>query len=430
MSKLDDALREARLAAQELSERYEEINLLYSIGEILGSTVSLEEAALTILSEISETVGAAVGAIYVHDAARGLLVPVAVLGATGTAASLAIDDDASVVARVYRTHQPVLAGERDRGSSLELPVRRGGLLAVPIMWTTPQGGVPLGVVTLSGRVSPLAFTAGDQKLVTAIASQIGTAIQITRLVEASVAQQRLTHEMQLAHELQMRLLPSTDVVSPDASCAARVQPADSVGGDFYHLFRLGGGRTGVLIGDVSSHGYQAALIMALVMSAMAIHAQRNDDPGATLLALHASLEEELRETDMYLSLCYVVIDAPKGELRYTNAGHPHAFVLRADGTAERLVATDPPLGLGEQAPHAASVAWRGRDDLLVLFTDGISDALDARGEPLGEQRVLDVIRARRRDAPLRIVDGVFALVEGHMGGVTPSDDQALVVLRT
>ena len=430
MSELDDALREARLAAQELSERYEEINLLYSIGEILGRTVSLDEAALTILTEISETVGAAVGAIYVHDAARGLLTPVAVLGVTGAAAPVAIDDEQSVVARVYRTHHPVLAGPQERGSPLESPVRRGTLLAVPIMWTTPQGGVPLGVVTLSGRVSPQAFTAGDQKLVTAIASQIGTAIQITRLVEASVEQQRREHEMQLAHELQMRLLPSTDVVSPDASCAARVQPADSVGGDFYHLFRLAGGRTGVLIGDVSSHGYQAALIMALVMSAMAIHAQRIDDPGATILALHASLEEELRETDMFLSLCYVVIDPPEGRLRYTNAGHPHAFVLRADGSAERLAATDPPLGLGEQAPHVATLAWHGRDDLLVLFTDGISDALDPDGAALGEQRVLDVIRARRRDAPSRIVDGVFALVEGHMGGVTASDDQALVILRT
>ena len=85
---------------------------------------------------------------------------------------------------------------------------------------------------------------------------------------------------------------------------------------------------------------------------------------------------------MYLSLCYVVIDAPRGHLRY-NAGHPHAFVLRADGTAERLGATDPPLGLGEQAPHVATVAWNGSDDLLVLFTDGISDALDERGRRSG-----------------------------------------------
>ncbi len=431
MSELEDALREARLAAQELSERYEEINLLYSIGEILGRTVSLDEAARTILTEISETVGAELAAIYVHDAARGLLAPVAVLGAPATAvAAIAIDDELSIVARVFRLAHPAVLASDAGAAPGEAPVRRGALLAVPVMWTTPRGGVPLGVVTLSGRRPVHAFTAGDQKLVAAIATQIGTAIQITRLVEASVAQQRLAHEMQLAHDLQMRLLPSPDVVSPAAACAARVEPAESVGGDFYQLFRLAEGRTGALIGDVSSHGYQAALIMALAMSAMAIHAQRDDDPGATVRALFASLADELRETDMYLSLCYVVIDPRRGELRFSNAGHPHAFVMRGDGTADRLAATNPPLGMGGSEPGVASLPWHDGGDLLVLFTDGISDALDDRGVALGEARVLEVVRARRKDAPSRVVDGVFALVEGHMGRVTPTDDQALVVLKT
>lgn len=156
--------------------------------------------------------------------------------------------------------------------------------------------------TLSAPRFDRTFTAGDLKLVAAIASQIGTAIQITRLVRASVEQERLEHEMQLAHELQMRLLPAPGVVAPDASCAARVEPARSVGGDFYHLFRLGGGRVGVLIGDVSSHGYQAALIMAHTMSAMAIHAQKGDDPATTVAALLSTIADDLTETDMFLAL--------------------------------------------------------------------------------------------------------------------------------
>ena len=208
------------------------------------------------------------------------------------------------------------------------------MLSVPIMWTSPIGSVALGVVTLSGRRAGERFTAGDQKLVAAIATQIGTAIQIDHLVKASVATERLAHEMQLAHELQMRLLPSPNVVAPDATCAARVEPATSVGGDFYHLFKLGNGRTGVLIGDVSSHGYQAALIMALTMSAMAIHAQNSDDPAITISSLLTSLTDELKQTEMFLSLCYVVIDPERGELRYANTGHPHAFVVAADGAIE------------------------------------------------------------------------------------------------
>jgi phosphoserine phosphatase RsbU/P len=218
-------------------------------------------------------------------------------------------------------------------------------------------------------------------------------------------------------------------VSPDAICAARVEAADGVGGDFYHLFRLGNGRVGVLIGDVSSHGYRAALIMALVMSAAAIHAQTTADPAETVQALLATVEEELHETEMFLSLCYVVIDREKGTIRWTNTGHPHAFVIGADGEAVRLEATDPPLGLGPEGLHGAQRAWQA-SDLLVMFTDGVSDARDARGAGLGEPRVLDVLRARRREVPSRIIDGVFALVEGHMGRMRPHDDQAVVVLRT
>ena len=170
--------------------------------------------------------------------------------------------------------------------------------------------------------------------------------------------------------------------------------------------------------------------MPLTMSAMAIHAQATADPGETVAALLGSLNEELRQTEMFLSLCYVVIDPVKGELRYANTGHPHAFVIAADGTADRLSANDPPLGLGSRAPKSVTRPWHRGSDLLLLFTDGISDARDDTGAVLGEARVLDVVRARRAEAPSRIVDGVFALLEGHMGTVPPADDQALVVLRS
>ena len=416
-------------AAQDLAERYEEINLLYSIGEILGRTVSLDDAAKTILTEISETVGARRGAIYVIDRTVGMLKPVAVLGTTDALADIAADDPSAVTARVFRSHHALLVAEGAMQTEVEAPIRRGAMLSVPIMWATPQGGVPLGVVNLSGRRGGQPFTASDQKLVSAIATQVGTTIQNTRLVRASLEQAELTREMALAHDLQMKLLPPPGSLAPEADCAARVAPAESVGGDFYNLFRLGDGRIGVMVGDVSSHGFRSALIMALVMSATAIHARGSVDPAATIGALLVSLADELRETEMFMTVCYAVIDARAGTLTWCNAGHPHAFVVHADGSSTRLGATDPPLGLVDDAPQASATAWRS-DDLLVLFTDGIPDARDAQKKRLGESPVLEVVTARRAEAPWRIVDGVFALVEGHMGAVPPRDDQAIVVLRT
>src|SRR5215207_7838068 len=309
VSQVLQAALEVEHAAKELAERYEEINLLYTTSEILGRTVRLEEAAATILTEISETVGAQRASILVHDRVTDTLQVVAALGVNPLEAPpIAVEDPCSVSSRVFRSQHPMLAERDEMLCDAEALYRRGQMLSVPIMWTTPKGGDPLGVVNLSDRRSGQAFTAGDQKLVAAIATQIGTAIQNTRLVRSSLAQQRLQDEMHLAHDLQMKLLPPATVVAPEAEVSARAMPALSVGGDFYHLFRLSGGRTGVMVGDVSSHGYRAALIMALAMSASAIHAQSNDDPAATLHAVLTSLREELNSTEMFITLFYGVID--------------------------------------------------------------------------------------------------------------------------
>ncbi len=423
--------QEAEQAAVELAERYEEINLLYTISEILGRTVRLEEAAATILKEISETVGARRASILVHDRVTDTLQVVAAIGARAEdAPPIALDDPCSISARVFRSRHSLIVDGDDLPCDAEALYRRGTMLSVPIMWTAPDGGEPLGVVNLSDRASGHPFSAGDQKLVAAIATQIGTAIQNTRLVRASLNQQKLVQEMQLAHDLQMRLLPPVGVVAPEADVAARVSPAESVGGDFYNLFRLGQEMTGAMVGDVSSHGYRAALIMALAMSASAIHAQRTTDPSQALRSLLLSLRDELDSTEMFITVFYGVVDRMRGELRYANAGHPHAFIVRGDGETERLPALDPPLGMGGDAPAGATRPWKPQEDLLVLFTDGVSDARNRADARLGEQAVLDTVREHRERAPTEIVDRILERVAAHMGDVPSRDDLTLVVLRS
>ena len=419
---------EVEHAANELAERYEEINLLYSISEILGRAVTLNETASTILSEISGTVGARRGAILVHQG--DALNPVAVLGADLAAVKpIPLTDESTISSRVFRQQHATLAdGKED--NEFESPYRRGTMLSVPIMWTGPRGSEPLGIVNLSDRRSGLPFTAGDQKLVAAIATQIGTAIQNARLVRASVEQQRLQREMQLAHELQMKLLPSSDVVLPEARVAARVVPAESVGGDFYNLFRLAHGCTGVMIGDVSGHGYQAALIMALTMSASTIQAQRTNDPGEALHALFSSVREELATTEMFISGFYAIVDRNAGEIWYANTGHPHAFVFAADGSFERLAASDPPLGMAERRPATVRRPWDASTDLLVLFTDGVSDARNRAGERIGEAAVLEAIRKHRAKDPATILDEIFEVLEQYVGRAPQRDDLTMVLLKS
>jgi sigma-B regulation protein RsbU (phosphoserine phosphatase) len=422
---------EVEHAAGELADRYEEINLLYTISEILGRTVNLEDATSRILGEISDTVGARRAAVQVHDTPTKSLIAVAALGAAPSAVPrIHVDDAESVTARVFRTCHATIVNPAEPGSPAEDAFRRGTMLSVPIMWTAPNAQAePLGVVSLSDRRSGQPFTAGDQKLISAIATQIGTAIQNARLVSESLHQERLKQEMQLAHDLQMRLLPDASSVAPNAVVAARVVPAESVGGDLYNLFRLGQGKTGVMVGDVSGHGYQAALVMALAMSASAIHAQTTTDPGHTLGALAASLHGELASSEMFVSMFYGVVDREAGKLRYANAGHPHAFVVSKSGAIERLQANGPPLGLGVSALAAAARRWSD-DDLLLLFTDGVSDARDADGNRLGEDRMLEVAKKCRSESPARILDRMFELLAEHTAGARQRDDLTIVVLRS
>jgi sigma-B regulation protein RsbU (phosphoserine phosphatase) len=422
---------EVEHAANELAERYEEINLLYSISEILGRTVSLEEGAATILREVSETVGARRASILVHDTEAHALTVIARIGGEDIAtAPISLDDECSVSAHVFRTLHSIIAEEGQMPCKAEEGFRRGAMLTVPILWTTQDGSEPLGVVNLSDRRSGQEFSAGDQKLVTAIASQIGAAIQNARLVRQSIEQQRLQQEMQLAHDLQMKLLPDAEHVAPEARVSARVVPTEDVGGDFYNLYRLSGGRIGVMIGDVSGHGYQAALIMALTMSASAIHAQGTDDPAEMLRRLYQSVKEELSTTEMFVSALYAVVDRDQGILRFGNTGHPHAFVVTRAGEVERLMAGGPPLGMSDEAPRSETRQWDVGGDLLLLFTDGITDARNGEGIRLGEEPVLDCVMQYRHEEPAQIASRVFALLDHYTADTPTRDDLTLVILKS
>ncbi len=278
-----------------------------------------------------------------------------------------------------------------------------------------------------GRSTDEAFSAGDLKLLSAIASQIGAAVENNRLIGESLRQERLVREMELAHDLQLKLLPQVEQFEGYAEVAARCVPAESVGGDFYHLFRLTGGRLGVMIGDVSSHGFAAALIMALTMSAVAIHASEGDPPAEVLRRVHHTLIGELETTEMYLTLFYGVIDPGEGRVTFANAGHAHAFRVAADGSAERLAATDPPLGIMDlEGYHEASVPWKAGEDLLFLFTDGLSDSLEA-GEVAGSQILLDEVARSRRSPVREVIERVFHL--GAAPGSVPADDRTAVLVR-
>ena len=435
LSALLDSERQRAYVAKELAGRYEEIELLYAISEILGRTVRLEEAAQIIVREVSAVVGARRASIMVFDEATGALRTVAARGfAADGLAPVQVEDDCSIAARVFRDRRAVTFDPADPDS---VPSECGGergyrghsFLSVPITYAAPGTEARcVGVVNLTDRIGGDRFTLDDRKLVNAVANQIGAAVENARLVERDAQQQRLQRELELAHDLQLKLLPSPAVLQGDAEVAARCLPADSVGGDFYTFRRLGGGRVGVMLGDVASHGFSAALVMALVMAAAGIHAASSATADETLRALLESLSSELARTEMHLSVFYGVLDPSTRQLDYASAGHQHAFQVPRQGAPRRLDATAPPLGLTTaDSIHRRQVPWSVGEDLLVLWTDGLVEARNQAGEAFGEQRLLEEIVAHARETPEAIVERV--LEKAGRFGARPSDDRTLLVLR-
>ncbi|UCG86147.1 MAG: SpoIIE family protein phosphatase [Gemmatimonadota bacterium] len=427
--------RDGLKLAKALASRYEEIELIYTISETLGTTVHLDEAAQKIVAAVSQVVGAQRASILVFDQETNELQAVAGVGRdVGLFDPIPVDDQCSIAAQVFREQRIISYDPRDAGA--ENPAcgegrdyRGTAFLSVPISYPQPDGSQrPVGVINLTDRAGADAFSGGERRLVSLVASQIAVAIENARLVVQDVEQQRLRQEITLAHDLQLKLMPSPSVLGPKVDAAARCQQAEGVGGDFYNFVRLQEERVGVMLGDVSSHGFSAALIMALVLSAAGIHAAVAATPDGALRDLFESVRKELADTEMHLALFYGVADWRAGVLRYSNAGHPHAFRLGANGERERLAATSPPLGLAElDAIGARKTAWHAGEDLLVLFSDGVADASDELGARFGESRILDIVDANRHSPTVEIVESVAVAVSDFAG--PPTDDRTILILR-
>jgi phosphoserine phosphatase RsbU/P len=423
--------REARSAARELTERYEEINLLYFISEILGSVLSLPDAATRILAEVADVLGARRASLWVHRPEEGMLYLAAGAGEDGHKEPIEVTDPDSATAWVFRERQPLnlerghAIGALPRMETRPRPLE--AFLSVPINFTPPDGSArTVGVITLVGRRSNVRFTAGDARLLSAIASQIGAALETQRLVQESLRQERLVRELELAHDLQLKLLPDSASFEAPPEIRARCVPADSVGGDFYQLFRLPGDRLGIMIGDVSSHGFSAALIMALTMSAAGISAQESGSPSEVMRRIRKALINELESTEMYLTIFYGVVDPESRQIVYSNAGHPHVVRVMEGGNWQRLGATDPPLGMVDVDTFCEATAHCDPEDLLCLFTDGLSDSFRSDAGT-GESALIRDL-ARLRNAPLDdVLDYVFRSSNGGLVDVPPDDRTALFI---
>jgi phosphoserine phosphatase RsbU/P len=260
----------------------------------------------------------------------------------------------------------------------------------------------------------------------AIAHFVTVGKDVTELRKAADRQSSLL----LARSVQQRFYPTAPPRASGFDIAGNAFMADETGGDYFDFVSLADGCLGVVVGDVSGHAFDAALLMSGTRAYLRSVAQTQSDPGAALTLVNRVLSEDVAG-NQFVTLLLVCLDGRTRTLRYASAGHTTGYVLGASGTVRsELTSTGLPLGIFNDASFVtASAPALQPGDLIALFTDGVTDTEGADGTPFGTSRALDVVRTYRREPSAKIVNRLYRAVRDHAARLPQSDDITAVICK-
>lgn len=433
---------------------HEHLRLLYDLGCAIAARARLEDLVEFVLEKCREVLSAESASILLHDVEsgelyfpyvaesdaqtgkelQGLRFPAdrGIAGTVlGTGQALRIDDTAS---------DPRFFGGVDRRTGV---VTRN-ILCAPLRSNTS----PIGVIQVRNHKAG-GFSERDLAFLDALGGSIAVAIenarmyrQLTDQVEAMERAAREHHELlslrrelDIARDIQQSIVPNSFPDRPDLALFAEMLPAREVGGDFYDFFFLDENRIGILIGDVSGKGIPAALFMTMTRTLLRSTAPVVASPGECLGRVNKLLIPD-NKAEMFVTVFYGVLDIPSGRFEYSTGGHNLPYVLRAGGSFEALARTrGTALGMIDDIEFGTDESSLGCGESLVLFTDGVTEAENRRGELFGESGLEAVLSTCTGSSsnevvrPNEVVQRVREAVQHHAGGAVQSDDLTMLVLR-
>lgn len=296
---------------------------------------------------------------------------------------------------------------------------------------------PLGVIRLYAR-SPRRFTEGEQRMLASVADQAAIAIEQSRLLRLENEEQRVQRQLQLAADVQRRMLPRSVPTLKGFDVAARYIPSFELGGDFYDFIDLTG-HLGVVVGDVAGKGIAAALLMSAVRASLRAHTEEVYDMDEVVARVNKALYRDTHDHE-FASLWYGVIDPGRLRLTYCSAGHEPTMVVRVPQHRAPTHADIDELSVGgmvvgvdpSQRYQRAVFDLRPRD-VLVAYTDGVPDARNFAGERFGKKRLRDAVLRTLRAEPQASAAHLNEQIVWHIrqfAGLTPrADDQTILVVR-
>ena len=427
--------REAYSAEQVLSDLAEQVRsftetrpLLETVTQQIGRTLHIEQIAVLLNHggsyQLQQTVG---------------------LSLSGT---VFLTENSSAIRHLLHSRAPATVYSKDPQGWLMLASdsERKALqqLSAELLLPLPGRKEMVGVMALGPKLSEEPYSRADLQLLQSVAAQTGLAIEnaelMARLGKEAAQRERLNREIEIAREVQERLFPQAMPQIPGGSCAGHCRPAQGVGGDYYDFIPLSSGRIGIAVGDVSGKGISAALVMASLRASLhGITLSGSPDIALDLPTLIQNLSRLVHDSSTpsrYATFFFGEYDPHTQLLRYVNAGHNPPVVVRPKPSAEnsenceilRLETGGTVVGLLDNPQYEIGSFLLRAGDVLVAFTDGISEAMNMREEEWGEEKMIEVICASRTISADKILERIFASADAFTQNAPQHDDMTLIVL--
>ena len=407
------------------------LNALLRVSKALATEIRLDDLLQVIVQEAAEVLDADRATLFLYDESRNELwskttqrleikeirVPLGV-GIAGTVATTRTPIN---IPDTYA--DPRFNPDFDK----ETGYHTRSILCMPLIG---NGDKLIGVIQVLNKKDQEVFNEADESLLGGLSAHITVALERARLIEAYVEKQRMEEALKLAHDIQMSMLPKIFPPFPERNefdIFATIAPAKEVGGDLYDFFFTDDDHLCFAVGDVSGKGVPASLFMAVTKTLFRATAGTVGTPGEILARLNAEICRD-NESCMFVTLFCVILNIRTGQVDYSNGGHNLPYYLHHGGVSPLKNAGGRALGFAEQSPYASGRMVLGPGEALVLYTDGVTEAMDPNETEYSDQRLEQFLARNRGSSPRQIIGDLVSDVRHFAAGAPQSDDITALAL--
>jgi sigma-B regulation protein RsbU (phosphoserine phosphatase) len=413
-----------------LKRAVKELSILNEIGAAISSTIGVDKVTELIMKKCIMHIGTEQGTIWLMNKEQEVNPLKTFVRVTdATIAGLPYRLGINLVGWMLKNQKPLLSNnlsqdERFKGIDKESAQIRS-LLAVPL---TLKNKI-IGIICLFNKKDNLEFTSDDQRLLSIIAIQSAQTIENARLYEEERKLLVLEEDLRTARSIQQSLLPKGNPKIPGIELVGLSMPAKEVGGDYYDFIPIDDAHWGIAIADVSGKGTPAALLMSNLQACLRGQAVINRSVKDTVTKSNIMLSRFM-DPGKFITLFYGILNLEDKTFTYTNAGHNFPFLLDKEGKVKTLEKGGTVLGILKDAGYDEETVQLEPANLLLMYTDGITEAINAEEEMFEEERLLALLQDNSSLSAQQLSDKIVEDVLRFCGTTPQADDITLVLMKT